>query len=106
MPSGRTFHGGPSLFFKRNNIQYVVGRNASRDPNQVSTNNFISIYQADGNYQFTLFLGNISSVNGGDDNYNAGYFIDETNDPDTLHIYYIKNDTDLYHTTWDLRNLD
>lgn len=106
MPAGRQFHVGPSIFFMRNNLQYAIGRNASLIINDVNTNNYIALYQADGNYHITDFLGNISSFIGGNDNYNAGYFIDETNDPDTLHIYYIKSGTQMFHTTWDLRNLD
>jgi hypothetical protein len=106
MPSGRQFHTGPSLFFKRNNIQYLVGRNATIVISEINIKNFIAIYQADGNYRPTALIGNISTVDGGNDNYNAGYFIDELNDPDTLHIYYIKNNTQMFHTTWDLSNLD
>jgi hypothetical protein len=106
MPAGRQYHGGPSLFFVRNGIQYLVARNATIVSSEINIKNYIAIYQADGNYQITSFLGNISSFIGGSDNFNAGYFIDETNDPDTLHIYYIKGGTQMFHTTWDLRNLD
>jgi hypothetical protein len=106
MDTGRMFHGGPSLFFERNGIQYLVGRNASIISSEINIKNYIAIYQADGNYQITSFLGNISSFIGGNDNYNAGYFIDQINDPDTLHIYYIKSGTQMFHTTWDLTNLD
>jgi hypothetical protein len=106
MPTGRQLHHNPSLFFKRNNIQYVVGRNITLIVSQIRTNNFISIFQTDGNYRLTSFWGNISSIGGGTNTYNSGFFIDEVNDPDTLHIYYTEGFTQLYHTTWDLRNLD
>jgi hypothetical protein len=106
MPQGRTFYAAPSLFFSRNNIQYAVARNSTIIQQDININNFIGIYRTNQNYIPTSLLKNISSINGGSNSYNAGYFIDEINDPDTLHIYYVKNNTQMFHTTWDLRNLD
>ena len=106
MPTGRIFYAGQSLYFKRNGIQYVVARNATNSRQTPHLNNFVAIYTTNQDYIPNSFIRNISSINGGNENYNAGYFIDETKDPDTLHIYYIKNNTQMFHTTWDLRNLD
>jgi len=102
MPYFRQFHHGPSLFFIRNSIQYAVCRNASFIINDVTTSSKISLFQCDGSYHPSIILGNISGVDSGNDNSNAGYYIEG----DTLYVYYIKNLTDLYVGTWDLKNLD
>jgi hypothetical protein len=106
MPFERMVHHSPSLFFKRNGMQYMAARNVTFIVADIGINNFISIFQCDGNYHPTALFRNISTIDSGSDTSNAGYFIDESNDPDTLHIYYIKNKTQMFHTTWDLRNLD
>jgi len=102
MPYFRQFHHSPSLFFTRNAIQYVVGRNANFIINDVTSSSKISLLQCDGNYHPISFLGNISGVDSGNNNSNAGYYIEG----DTLYVYYIMNLTELYVTNWDLKNLD
>jgi len=102
MPYSRFFHSSPSLFFTRNGIQYAVARNINFFSNDQTSSSKISIFQCDGNYHPTTFLGNISGPDSGNNNSNADYYIEGN----TLYIYYIKNLTDLYVTTWDLKNLD
>lgn len=103
MVAGRQFHMSPQLYFTRNAIQYCVARNVPYDFSNGTAD--ISIVQCDGNYAPTTFISNITSPQGGYANSTASYYIDPL-DPDTLHIYYVVATTDMYHTTWNLKNLD
>ena len=102
MPFERLYHFGPSLFFKRNGIQYAVARKASWKNGTLRTDNFVSIYRCDGSYHPTSLWGDISGINGGTNTTTSGFYIEG----DVLYIYYVSNFTNLYVTTWDLKNLD
>lgn len=102
MPFQRLFHWGPALFFKRNGIQYAIGRNVGWENSRLRTDNFIAVYQCDGQYHPTSLLGNISSTNSGNNTTTSGFYIEG----DTLYIYYVVNFITVYVTTWDLKNLD
>jgi hypothetical protein len=104
MPYYHQFHHSRYLFFTRNTIQYCAGSFAQLDFDFDKSR--ICICQCDGNYNPTTFLGNISDVDSGNGATNCSFYIDEVNAPDTLNIYYTIGRTTLYHTTWDLKNLD
>ena len=104
MPHFRQLHHTPYLYFMRNGIQYVVGGNTKFDFDFSQTR--LAIARCDGNYKPVELIGNISQEGSGNGATNMSAYIDEANAPDTLNIYYTKPRTELFHTTWDLKNLD
>ncbi len=102
MPAGRLFHMSPAYFFERNAQQYALGLSMSYNYSQSSRN--IAICKSAGYYPNEL-VAEIASANGGNAAKIAGYYINPSL-PNVLNIYYTKNSTGIYHTTWDLTNLD
>jgi hypothetical protein len=112
MPSGRCFHMSPPYFFNRNGEQYSAGLNIEFDYS-VEGRKICIVKCGNSDYLPTEHITDISSIDGGENCKITGFYINPQN-PDVLNIYYTQNDgdvysnpgTQMYYTTWDLRNLD
>ena len=101
MPYKRYQHHMGGKFFDRGGTQYLVTRQLTYDND--FENQRLSIFGCDGDYVVTSFIGNISIPDGGNGIRTANYYLDG----DTLHIYYnTATKTEIFHTTWNLTNLD
>ncbi|MFC6858222.1 hypothetical protein [Zunongwangia atlantica] len=112
MTDERLIHVSPPFYFERNGNQYLVGLNIGFDY-QVDGRKVAICLCDNGDFIPTELLYNISSYDGGDNCKICGFYIKAEN-PDMLHLYFTKNSGNnyfnpgdqLYHTEWDLTQLD
>lgn len=101
MPWERYYHHMGGVFFTRDSTQYVICRSVVFD--DLVEHDRLCLFECDGNYVATAYLGNISIPDGGNGMRVSNHYIDG----DTYHIYYNTASKDkIYHTTWDLTVLD
>ncbi len=92
------------IYFEYGGNKYCLGMNRPYDTVGTETHNRIGLYSVDANYEIDAHIGNISIPDGGNQfHIDFGAYIESG----VIHIYYIHNNgTELYHTTWQLSNLD
>lgn len=100
MPYGRGFQISPGLHFTRNGQQYILGRNIPANFVEDSGEIRISIFKAV-DFLPTEFVGNISLPEGGNGNRAVSFYIEGN----VAYIFYV-NEPNVYHTTFDLTQID
>lgn len=101
MSHRRQCHYSPSLYFTRNAVQYMATKSVTYDFDM--TTSLICIYECvAGDFKPTSQKMTISTPDGGNAHTGVSFYAEN----DTLFIYYIINEVEVYTTVWDLKNLD